>query len=187
MSRIGNAPIEIPDKVAVKVADGTVSVKGPNGELAHELPRGIAVEVTSDEIVVTRATDQRRHRALHGLTRALIANMVEGVSTGFEKRLEIQGVGYRAEMEGSNLRLHVGYSHDVIIEPTGTVEISTEGTTVIIVRGADKQEVGQVAARIRSVQPVSVYWAKGTNWRGIKYADEQLRRKAGKQAKIGVE
>ena len=187
MSLVGKAPIEIPDNVEIKLEDETVSVAGPNGELSQAIPRGISVEVSEGQIVVARATEQREHRALHGLIRTLIANMVQGVTEGFEKRLELQGVGYRAQMEGKNLRLYVGLSHDVIIEPPEGLEISTEGNSLIIVQGADKQSVGQMAANIRAVQPVSVYWAKGTRWRGIKYLDEKLRRKPGKQAKIGVE
>ena len=125
--------------------------------------------------------------ALHGLTRALVANMIEGVSEGFEKRLELQGVGYRAEMEGSNLRLRVGFSHDVVITPPAALEVATEGTGTVTVRGIDKQAVGQLAASIRAVRPVGPYWAKGQRWAGIKYSDEEPRRKAGKQAKIGVD
>ncbi len=187
MSRVGKAPIEIPDNVEIKLEDETITVAGPKGELSQAIPRGISVEVSEGQIVVARATEQREHRALHGLTRALIANMVRGVTEGFEKRLEIQGVGYRAQMEGENLRLYVGLSHDVVIEPLEGLQISTEANNLIIVQGADKQMVGQMAANIRKVQPVSPYWAKGTRWRGIKYLDEKLRRKAGKQAKIGVE
>ncbi len=187
MSRVGQAPIDIPDQVEVKLDAGTIKIKGPKGELSQQLPGDISAEVTDDQIVVTRPTNQRQHRSLHGLSRALVANMVQGVTTGFEKRLEVQGVGYRASMEGNNLRLYVGFSHDVTVEPVAGVEISTEGNNLIVVQGADKQRVGQVAANIRAVRPVGPYWAKGTRWRGIKYADEQPRRKAGKQAKIGVE
>ncbi len=187
MSRIGQAPIDIPDQVEVKLDTGIITIKGPKGELSQQLPGDISANVTDDQIVVTRPTNQRQHRSLHGLSRALVANMVEGVTTGFEKRLELQGVGYRASMEGNNLRLYVGFSHDVIVEPVAGVEISTEGNNLIIVQGTDKQKVGQVAANIRAVRPVGPYWAKGTRWCGIKYIDEQLRRKAGKQAKIGVE
>jgi large subunit ribosomal protein L6 len=187
MSRIGKAPIEIPEGVKVTLDGKMVSVKGPRGELSQEVPPGISVEVADDQVVVTRASEQKRHRALHGLTRALLANVVRGVNEGFEKRLELQGVGYRAQMEGKNLRLYVGLSHDVVVEPPEGVELATEGTNLIIVQGIDKQQVGQMAATIRAVRPVSVYWAKGSRWRGIKYTDEQLRRKAGKQAKIGAE
>ena len=186
MSRVGKAPIEIPAQVEVTVADNTVHVKGPQGELAQTVPGGITVQVQDGNVVVSRATEQRRHRALHGLIRTLIANMVQGVSAGFEKRLELQGVGYRAQMDGSNLRLYVGLSHDVILPPLEGVALSTQGNNVIIVQGADRQKVGQMAANIRAVRPVSVYWAKGVRWRGIKYVGEQLRRKAGKQAKIGA-
>ena len=187
MSRVGQVPIHIPEQVEVTLDGATISVKGPKGQLSRQLPPDISVNATDDQIVVTRPTNQRQHRSLHGLSRALIANMVEGVTAGFEKRLELQGVGYRASMEGNTLRLYVGFSHDVLVEPVAGVEISTEGNNLIVVQGSDKQTVGQVAANIRAVRPVSVYWAKGTRWRGIKYVDEQLRRKAGKQAKIGVE
>ena len=187
MSRIGEAPIEIPDKVQVNIEDSVVTVKGPGGELSQEIPNGISAAIEEGQIVFTRATEHQNHRALHGLARALVANMVEGVVEGFEKRLEYQGVGYRAQMQGKSLRLNVGLSHDVVIEPLEGVEIEISEGDQIVVSGVNKQVVGQMAANIRAVHPVGPYWAKGTQWRGIKYIDEQLRRKAGKQAKIGVE
>ncbi len=187
MSRIGEAPIEIPGEVEVDITDNVVTIKGPLGELCRQLPEGISATISGGQIIFTRATEQKKHRALHGLARALVANMVAGVVKGFEKRLEYQGVGYRAQMQGNNLRLYVGLSHDVIIEPLEGVEIEISDNNQIVVSGIDRQAVGQMAADIRAVKPVGPYWAKGTQWRGIKYVDEQPRRKPGKQAKIGVE
>ncbi len=187
MSRIGEAPIEIPDEVEVDITDNVVTIKGPLGELCRQLPEGISAAISEDQIIFARVTEQKKHRALHGLARALVANMVTGVVKGFEKRLQYQGVGYRAQMQGKSLRLYVGLSHDVIIEPLEGVEIEISDNNQIVVSGTDKQIVGQMAADIRAVKPVGPYWAKGTQWRGIKYVDEQLRRKPGKQAKIGVQ
>ncbi len=187
MSRIGEAPIEVPDEVEVDITDNVVTIKGPRGELCQQVPDGINATIDEGQIILTRDTEQKKHRALHGLARALVANMVTGVVQGFEKRLEYQGVGYRAQMQGKNLRLYVGFSHEVVIEPLEGVEIEISDNDQVIVRGADKQAVGQMAADIRAVKPVGPYWAKGTQWRGIKYIDEQPRRKPGKQAKIGVE
>jgi len=187
MSRVGEAPIEIPDSVEVDISDRVVTVKGPHGELSQRIPNPISATIDNGQIAFTRATNQNEHRALHGLTRSLVANMVQGVTEGFEKRLEYQGVGYRARMQGSNLRLSVGLSHEVVIDPVAGVEIEISDADQIVVRGPDKQAVGQVAADIRAVRPVGPYWAKGTQWRGIKYVDEQPRKKPGKQAKIGIE
>jgi len=187
MSRIGEAPVEIPDVVEADIKDDVVTIKGPLGELCQQVPDGISATINEGQIIFTRVTEQKKHRALHGLARALVANMVAGVVQGFEKRLEYQGVGYRAQMQGKNLRLYVGFSHEVVIEPLEGVEIEINDNDEIVVRGTDKQVVGQMAADIRAVKPVGPYWAKGTQWRGIKYIDEQLRRKPGKQAKIGVE
>ena len=181
MSRIGKKPIPLPGTVSVRVESGNlVTVQGPRGELTAELSREMSIEVGGEVVVVTRPTDSGRHRALHGLVRALLANMVTGVSTGFEKRLEIQGVGYRADMDGRRLRLRMGFSHDVVIEPPEGLEVATEGTTQVIVRGNDKCAVGQLAANIRRVRPVEPYKGKG-----IRYVGELVRRKAGKQAKVG--
>jgi len=187
MSRIGEAPIEIPDEVEADITDNVVTIKGPRGELCQQMPDGIAAAIDEGQIIFTRRTEEKEHRARHGLARALVANMVKGVVEGFEKRLEYQGVGYRAQMQGTSLRLYVGFSHEVVIEPLDGVEIEINDSGQIVVRGADKQVVGQMAADIRAVKRVSPYWAKGTQWRGIKYVDEQPRRKPGKQAKIGVD
>ncbi len=181
MSRVGRNPIPIPDKVKVGVEAGNVvKVKGPLGELEQQLAPEIEVTIADNTITLARRSETREVRALHGLSRALVANMVHGVSEGFEKRLEIQGVGYRGDMEGKNLKLRVGYSHEVLIEPAEGTEISTQGQQVIIVKGCDKQVVGQVAANIRKVRPVEPYKSKG-----IRYSGEKVRRKAGKSAKVG--
>ena len=188
MSRIGRQPVPIPEKVQVTVQeDNTVTVKGPAGQLRQQLHPDMAIKAEEGQIVVERPSDQKQHRALHGLTRSLLANMVQGAAEGFEKRLQLQGVGYRAEMDGNKLRLRVGFSHDVVVEAPEGLEITVEGNNAMIIRGADKQAVGQLAANIRAVRPVGPYWAKGTRWAGIKYDDEQLRRKPGKQAKIGID
>lgn len=181
MSRIGRKPIPLPEQVSVKVEPGNrVTVTGPRGELSAQLAPEMTIEVGEQEVRVHRPTDQGRHRALHGLTRSLLANMVTGVSAGFEKRLEIQGVGYRADMDGKRLRVRIGYSHDVLVDPPEGLEIATEGTTTIVVRGNDKGAVGQLAANIRKIRAVEPYKGKG-----IRYVGEKVRRKAGKQAKIG--
>jgi large subunit ribosomal protein L6 len=176
MSRIGQKPIEIPDKVKVTLGDeNSVAVKGPLGELSMSAHPDMTVAMEDDAVVVTRPSDAREHRALHGLTRALIANMVEGVTEGFEKRLTINGVGYRAELSGSKLTLRVGYSHPVEMDAPDGISFEVEDNTTVIVRGADKQAVGQIAAEIRAVRPVEPY-----RLRGIRYADERVIRKAGK-------
>jgi large subunit ribosomal protein L6 len=175
MSRIGKKPVVIPAGVTVDVADGAVTVKGPRGELRQEFRAEMKVEVREGTVVVERPTDEKKHRALHGLTRALIANMVEGVTAGYRRALEIVGVGYRAEKKGDTLVLTVGYSHPVVVaEPPG-IRLSTTGPTVVVVEGIDKQKVGQIAAEIRSVRPPEPYKGKG-----IRYQGEQVRRKAGK-------
>lgn len=177
MSRIGNYPIAIPDGVNVAVEEQRVRVKGPKGELELDVRPELAVAVEDGEVRVSRSSDSRQHRALHGLTRSLIGNMVTGVSEGYRKELEIVGVGFRADKRGKSLVLNVGFSHQVKYpEPEG-ITISTEGTTRIIIEGADKQKVGQVAAEIRAVRPPEPYKGKG-----IRYADERVRRKAGKAA-----
>jgi len=177
MSRIGRRPIDVPAGVTVTVDPGRVTVHGPKGELRQQVPTRIAIEQTDGVINVTRPTDRGDDRALHGLTRTLVANMVEGVTNGFEKRLEIQGVGYRASMQGSNLELNVGYSHAVRITPREGIEFEVPAPTQVVVRGIDKQVVGQTAAEIRKVRPPEPYKGKG-----IRYEGEQVRRKVGKRA-----
>jgi large subunit ribosomal protein L6 len=178
MSRVGRKPVPIPAGVQVQVEGQRVTVRGPKGELSWEMDPSIEVQVEDGRVVVRRSGDQPRLRALHGLTRALINNMVIGVSQGFEKRLELVGVGYRAQMQGRKLVLSVGYSHPVEIEPPPDVDIRVEGTTQIVVSGIDKQKVGQVAADIRAVRPPEPYKGKG-----ILYVGEVIRRKAGKGAR----
>ncbi|MBI4338930.1 MAG: 50S ribosomal protein L6 [Chloroflexi bacterium] len=177
MSRIGKLPIPIPGNVTVAVQEHTVTVKGPRGTLALAFNEALTVEVLEGKVTVTRASDQKEHRALHGLTRSLIANMVTGVTEGFQKSLEMVGVGYRAQEAGGKLNLTVGYSHPVEIEPLEGVSLAVEANTRITVAGPDKQRVGETAARIRRVRPPNVYTGKG-----IRYQGEQVRRKAGKAA-----
>ena len=177
MSRIGKRPIEVPAGVIVSVDPGRVTVSGPKGELRQDVPTRMKIEQEDGSIVVTRPTERGDDRALHGLTRTLIANMVEGVTNGFEKRLEIQGVGYRAALAGSNLELQVGYSHPVRITPRTGIEFEVPAPTQVIVRGIDKQAVGQTAAEIRKVRPPEPYKGKG-----IRYEGEHVRRKVGKRA-----
>ena len=177
MSRIGKRPIEVPAGVIVSVDPGRVTVSGPKGELRQDVPTRMKIEQEDGSIVVTRPTERGDDRALHGLTRTLIANMVEGVTNGFEKRLEIQGVGYRAALAGSNLELQVGYSHSVRITPRTGIEFEVPAPTQVIVRGIDKQAVGQTAAEIRKVRPPEPYKGKG-----IRYEGEHVRRKVGKRA-----
>jgi len=177
MSRIGRSPIELPAGVSVSISPGRVMVNGPLGELAQAVPARMKIEQGDGAITVTRPTERGDDRALHGLTRTLVANMVEGVTKGFEKRLEIQGVGYRASMRGTALELNVGFSHPVVKDaPAGiTYEVPTQ--TEIVVRGIDKQQVGQIAAEIRKVRPPEPYKGKG-----IRYQGEYVRRKVGKRA-----
>ncbi len=175
MSRIGNQPIELPQGVEVKVDGDHVRVKGPKGELERQVRPEVKVNVEDGKIVVTRSSEAKQHRAYHGLTRALVANMVEGVSTGFRKALEIVGVGYRADKRGKDLVLIVGYSHDVTYPEPDGISITTPTQTTIVVEGIDKQKVGQVAAELRAVRPPEPYKGKG-----IRYQGEQVRRKAGK-------
>jgi large subunit ribosomal protein L6 len=177
MSRIGRKPIPVPESVTVELAPGRVAVKGPKGELAQNLSAEMKVQQDAGTVTVERPTDRGEHRALHGLTRSLIANMVEGVTEGFEKRLEIQGVGYRAQLKGKNLEMALGYSHPVPIEPPEGIEFEVPQPTEIIVRGIDKQLVGQVAADIRKRRPPEPYKGKG-----IRYRDEHVMRKVGKRA-----
>ena len=178
MSRIGKLPIEIPQGVEVTVEDHQVTVKGPNGTEVVAVRPEINVKVEDNHIVVTRVDDSRQARSLHGLSRTLIANAVHGVKHAFEKKLEIQGVGYRANMEGKNLNLSLGYSHPVIVEPPEGITITVEANTKITVKGSNKQTVGDVAAFIRSKRPPEVYKGKG-----VRYEGEHIRRKAGKAGK----
>ena len=175
MSRIGKLPIAIPDGVQVSIDDRTVSVKGPKGELSHRIPAQINAVLEDGHLLVARRNESRQSRALHGLNRSLIANMVEGVVNGFDRTLEIVGVGYRAELKGRNLTLSLGYSHPVIFQAPPDVDLEVDGGNRITVRGIDKQLVGQVAAVIRSFKKPEPYKGKG-----IRYDNEQVRRKAGK-------
>jgi large subunit ribosomal protein L6 len=178
MSRIGKRPIPIPNKVTVTIAGQHVTVKGPKGELQRTLPSQVEIVQDKDDLQVNRCNESRPARQLHGLCRTLVSNMVEGVSNGFQRRLEIQGVGYRAQVQGSTLVLNVGYSNPVSIEPPQGIQLAVEGTTNVIVSGIDKEIVGNTAAKIRSVRPPEVYKGKG-----IRYAGEVVRRKAGKTGK----
>jgi large subunit ribosomal protein L6 len=178
MSRIGKRPIEIPPKVTVAIAGQDVTVKGIKGELHRTLPAKIAIVREGEVLHVNAVDDSRPARQLHGLCRTLVANMIEGVSNGFQTRLEIQGVGYRAQVQGTTLILNVGYSIPVQINPPTGIEIKVEGTTNVIVSGINKEIVGNTAAQIRSVRPPEVYKGKG-----IRYAGEIVRRKAGKTGK----
>jgi large subunit ribosomal protein L6 len=177
MSRVGSAPVSIPSGVEVKVDGSVVTIKGSKGELQRIFSEKVAVAVDDDQVVVTRVDDVRESRALHGLTRALVNNMVVGVSDGFEKRLELVGVGYRASLKGKNLELLVGFSHPVEIPAAEGIELEVPENTKIIVRGIDKELVGQIAADIRAVRPPEPYKGKG-----IRYEGEYVRRKAGKAA-----
>ncbi len=177
MSRIGKRPIDVPAGVTVSVDPGRVTVSGPKGELEQVVPTRIGIAQEDGSILVTRPTERGEDRALHGLTRTLIANMVEGVTAGFEKRLEIQGVGYRAAMSGSDLELQVGYSHPVRVKPREGISFEVPVPTQVVVRGIDKQVVGQTAAEIRKVRPPEPYKGKG-----IRYEGEFVRRKVGKRA-----
>lgn len=179
MSRIGRAPIALPAGVTVSVnADNVVAVKGPKGELTEAINANITVAVDGNVVNVTRPNDEKENRALHGLSRTLIANMVEGVTKGYEKRLEINGVGYRAEKQGKKLVLNLGYSHQVFFMEENGVTFDLPDNTTILVKGINKQMVGQVAAQIREKRPPEPYLGKG-----IKYAGEHIRRKAGKTGK----
>jgi large subunit ribosomal protein L6 len=178
VSRIGKRPIEVPAGVIVSLDPGRVTVSGPKGELRQELPQRMQIAQEDDgTITVTRPTERGEDRALHGLTRTLIANMVQGVTEGFEKKLEIQGVGYRAALAGENLELQVGFSHSVRITPREGISFEVPVPTQVVVRGIDKQVVGQTAAEIRKVRPPEPYKGKG-----IRYEGEFVRRKVGKRA-----
>ncbi|TML87223.1 MAG: 50S ribosomal protein L6 [Actinobacteria bacterium] len=177
MSRIGKRPIEVPSGVSVSISPGRMTVNGPLGELQQVVPQRMQIKQEDGTIVVTRPTERGEDRALHGLTRTLIANMVEGVTKGFEKRLEIQGVGYRAAMRGTDLELNVGFSHPVVIKPRQGITFEVPVPTQVVVKGTDKQMVGQTAAEIRSVRKPEPYKGKG-----IRYEGEYVRRKVGKRA-----
>ena len=177
MSRIGKQPIPVPATVDVFVEPELVRVKGPRGELEERVSRELTIEKSDGEVLVKRPTDRGEHRALHGLTRSLIFNMVQGVTEGFEKRLDIQGVGYRAQLKGKDIELAVGYSHPVAIKAPEGIEFEVPVPTQIVVRGSSKQLVGETAARIRKVRPPEPYKGKG-----IRYRDEHVVRKVGKRA-----
>lgn len=177
MSRIGKQPIELPASVNVSLSPGRVMVNGPLGELTQDVPARMQIEQAEGTITVKRPTERGDDRALHGLTRTLIANMVEGVTKGFEKRLELQGVGYRAAMQGTDLRLDVGYSHPVVIKAPQGITFEVPVPTEVLVKGVAKQQVGQIAAEIRKVRPPEPYKGKG-----IRYQGEYVRRKVGKRA-----
>jgi large subunit ribosomal protein L6 len=177
MSRIGKAPIPLPEGVNVTIEPDRVSVKGPKGELMERVPRDITVAEEDGRLVVSRPTDRDEHRALHGLTRTLVANMVEGVTDGFQKRLEIQGVGYRAQLKGRDLELAVGFSHPVPIAAPEGIEFEVPAPTRIVVKGISKQLVGETAAVIRKQRPAEPYKGKG-----IRYEGEHVARKVGKRA-----
>jgi large subunit ribosomal protein L6 len=177
MSRIGKQPIELPTSVNVSLSPGRVMVNGPLGELTQDVPARMKIEQSDGVITVTRPTERGDDRALHGLTRTLIANMVEGVTKGFEKRLELQGVGYRAAMQGADLRLDVGFSHPVVIKAPQGITFEVPVPTEVVVKGVAKQQVGQIAAEVRKVRPPEPYKGKG-----IRYQGEYVRRKVGKRA-----
>lgn len=177
MSRIGKKPVAITKGVEVRLDDATLHVKGPKGELSLDVNPEMSVSIDETEITVTRPSDAQKHKALHGLTRSLIANMVEGVTEGFTRELEIVGVGYRAEKKGPGLTLHLGYSHTIEYPAPEGIELETPSQTKIVVKGTDKQKVGQVAAELRGFRPPEPYKGKG-----VRYAGEQIRRKAGKTA-----
>ncbi len=182
MSRVGKKPIPIPDGVTVTVEPGNlVRVKGKKGELSFQFHPDMTIKVEDGQVVVERPSDRSFHRALHGTTRAVIANMITGVTEGYEKQLEVHGLGYRAEMRGKALVMQLGLSHEVVYEPPEGIEITTEGSnpTVITVRGIDKQKVGQVAAEIRKLRPVEPYKGKGIRYRG-----ERVRLKPGKAGRV---
>ena len=180
MSRIGRKPIAIPAGVEVKLDGNTVTVKGPKGTLSRTVHQNMKVAVEGAEIIVTRPNDDKENRSLHGLTRTLIANMVEGVTNGFSKELEVNGVGYRAQKQGNDLVLTIGYSHSVVMSAPEGISIDVPTPNKVVVSGADKQKVGQFAAEIREKRPPEPYKGKG-----IKYATEHIRRKEGKAGKGG--
>ena len=180
MSRIGKLPVAIPDKVTVEVAESIVRVKGPKGELSQHILPVVGVKIDGGQVIVDRKGDAKEHRSAHGLTRTLVSNMIEGVSKGFRKSLEIQGVGYRASKSGNGLNLTLGYSHPVSVAAPDGISFLVEGTNKIHVEGIDKQRVGQVAAEIRDLRPPEPYKGKG-----IRYEGEVVRKKLGKAGKAG--
>lgn len=180
MSRIGRKPINIPENVTAKIAEGNVIVSGPKGQLKQKIEQGIDVKIGNSQISVSRRSDNKKSKALHGLIRSLIANMIDGVCKGFSKILEIRGTGYRAVIEDSKLKLRLGFSHPVIVKPPKGIKLEVEGKNIIKVFGIDKQLVGQVAANIRSIHKPEPYKGKG-----IRLKDERVRRKAGKVVKTG--
>src|SRR6476469_10987438 len=177
MSRIGKQPIDVPAGVTVTIDPGRVTVHGPKGELRQVVPQRMTIQQEDGRILVTRPTERGPDRALHGPTRTLVANMVEGVTNGFEKRLEIQGVGYRAALRGSSIEFALGYSHSITVDPPSGIEFEVPAPTQVIVRGIDKQAVGQVAAEIRRLRPPEPYKGKGSRYQG-----EVVLRKVGKRA-----
>ncbi len=179
MSRIGKMPIPIPSGVEVRLQGEHVTIKGPKGELSRRFDPALGIEISDGQLTVRRPSDQPRHRALHGLTRSLLANMVTGVSQGFTKVLELHGVGYRAQMQGNTLVLAVGFSQPVRVVPPPGIQLEVEGTNRVLVKGIDKELVGQMAADIRAVRPPEPYKGKG-----IRYAGERVRRKAGKAGRV---
>ncbi|MGI8422576.1 MAG: 50S ribosomal protein L6 [Chloroflexota bacterium] len=181
MSRIGLLPIKVPSGVEITIDAGEVRVKGPKGQLAQRVPGQMTVQMEDGQIVVRRPDDQKESRSLHGLTRTLIANMVEGVTTGYRKTLEITGVGYRAGRVGTRLTLQLGFSHPVEIMPPSGITFEVETPTRFHIVGFDKQLVGEIAARVRKIRPPEPYLGKG-----IRYSDERIRRKAGKAGKVGA-
>jgi large subunit ribosomal protein L6 len=179
VSRVGRKPIPVPPQVKVEIDGSFVRIKGPKGELEHSFPSNVAIEMINNEVQVTRGAEDAFSRSLHGTTRAVIHNMITGVSSGFKRLLEINGVGYRAEVDGNKLVLYVGYSHPVVVEPPEGIDFEVDARTrQITVSGYDKQKVGQIAANIREVRPPEPYQGKG-----IKYLEEKIRRKAGKSGK----
>lgn len=180
MSRIGRKPINIPAGVDVKFENGVITVKGTKGTLTQKIHPNMTVIIEDNTITVTRPDDEKENRALHGLTRSLIANMIEGVTNGFKKELEVNGVGYRVQKQGKNLVMNLGYSHQVTMSETEDIKIEVPAPNKIIILGADKQKVGQFAAQVREKRPPEPYKGKG-----IKYADEHIRRKEGKAGKGG--
>lgn len=177
VSRVGKNPIPVPQDVEIKFSKGTVTAKGPKGELTTRIHPDLKFKLEDNQITIERPTDEKMHRSLHGLSRTLVANIIEGVVKGYEKRLEIIGVGYRAELRGEKLVISVGYSHVIVFIPPDEITLAVEGNNIIIVSGIQKQLVGQVAAKIRALRPPEPYKGKG-----IRYQGEQVRKKAGKTA-----